>query len=75
MERLFENLEITNIEKPSPHKGGLQHPLEPTAAKAVLAHVGLWYVLDVLDILQTEDAFTVEEYKHTHIHTTAIKGF
>ena len=23
----------------------------------------------VLDILQTEEAFTVEEYKHTHIHT------
>ena len=22
----------------------------------------------VLDILQTEDAFTVEEYKHTHTH-------
>ena len=29
----------------------------------------------VLDILQTEEAFTVEEYKHTHIHThsTALK--
>ena len=23
----------------------------------------------VLDILQTEEAFTVEEYKHTHTHT------
>ena len=23
----------------------------------------------VLDILQTEEAFTVEEYKHTHAHT------
>ena len=25
----------------------------------------------VLDILQTEEAFTVEEYKHTHTHTHA----
>ena len=25
----------------------------------------------VLDILQTEEAFTVEEYKHTHTHTLA----
>ena len=24
----------------------------------------------VLDILQTEEAFTVEEYKHTHTHVT-----
>ena len=23
----------------------------------------------VLDILQTEEAFTMEEYKHTHTHT------
>ena len=23
----------------------------------------------VLDILQTEEAFTVDEYKHTHTHT------
>ena len=27
----------------------------------------------VLDILQTEEAFTVEEYKHTHTHTTVVK--
>ena len=26
----------------------------------------------VLDILQTEEAFTVEEYKHTHTHTVTI---
>ena len=26
----------------------------------------------VLDILQTEKAFTVEEYKHTHTHTHKI---
>ena len=26
----------------------------------------------VLDILQTEETFTVEEYKHTHTHTLAI---
>ena len=25
-----------------------------------------------LDILQTEEAFTVEEYKHTHTHTQTI---
>ena len=25
----------------------------------------------VLDILQTEEAFTVDEYKHTHTHTHA----
>ena len=25
----------------------------------------------VLDILQTKEAFTVEEYKHTHTHTRA----
>ena len=25
----------------------------------------------VSDILQTEEAFTLEEYKHTHTHTTA----
>ena len=25
----------------------------------------------VLDILQSEEAFTVEEYKHTHTHTHA----
>ena len=25
----------------------------------------------VLDILQTEEAFTVEEYKHTHTHASA----
>ena len=27
----------------------------------------------VLDILQTEEAFTVEEYKHTHTHTLPSK--
>ena len=27
----------------------------------------------VLDILQTEEAFTVEEYKHTHTHTRTRK--
>ena len=26
----------------------------------------------VLDILQTEEAFTVEEYKHTHTHDGAF---
>ena len=26
----------------------------------------------VLDILHTEEAFTVEEYKHTHTHTHEI---
>ena len=26
----------------------------------------------VLDILQTEEAFTVEEYKHTHTHTPSL---
>ena len=26
----------------------------------------------VLDILQTEEAFTVEEYKHTHTHTLVL---
>ena len=25
----------------------------------------------VLDILQTEEAFTVEEYKHTHTHASS----
>ena len=29
----------------------------------------------VLDILQTEEAFTVEEYKHTHTHTHTRWGF
>ena len=29
----------------------------------------------VLDILQTEEAFTVEEYKHTHTHTTVRKNY
>ena len=28
----------------------------------------------VSDILQTEEAFTVEEYKHTHTHTQASKS-
>ena len=27
----------------------------------------------VLDILQTEEAFTVEEYKHAHTHTHTRK--
>ena len=27
----------------------------------------------VLDILQTEEAFTVQEYKHTHTHTLTHK--
>ena len=26
----------------------------------------------VLDILQTEEAFTVEDYKHTHTHTEQL---
>ena len=26
----------------------------------------------VLDILQTEEAFTVEEYKHTHTYTYSV---
>ena len=29
----------------------------------------------VSDILQTEEAFTVEEYKHTHTHTKACKVY
>ena len=29
----------------------------------------------VLDILQTEKAFTVEEYKHTHTHTHTLMGY
>ena len=28
----------------------------------------------VSDILQTEEAFTVEEYKHTHTHTSINTG-
>ena len=28
----------------------------------------------VLDILQTEEAFTVEEYKHTHTHSNYLGG-
>ena len=29
----------------------------------------------VLDILQTEKAFTVEEYKHTHTHTKLLTSY
>ena len=29
----------------------------------------------VLDMLQTEEAFTVEEHKHTHTHTHDIINF
>ena len=29
----------------------------------------------VLDILQTEEAFTMEEYKHTHTHTRYYQLF
>ena len=29
----------------------------------------------VSDILQTEEAFTVEEYKHTHTHTDAVNKY
>ena len=29
----------------------------------------------VLDILQTEEAFTVEDYKHTHTHTHGTTNY
>ena len=45
-------------------KLGIRHPTNIHNTRSLIRTLKY-----VLDILQTEEAFTVEEYKHTHTHT------